>query len=221
MTNYQFQKLNFRARSDEDIVAASRRFYAALKSRRSVRDYSDRPVPREVLENAIKAAGSAPSGANMQPWHFVAVNSAEVKTKIRAAAEQEERAFYEHRASKEWLDALEPLATDAQKPFLELAPWLLVIFLKKFSQDADGNRLKNYYTRESVGIATGFLINALHEAGLATLTHTPSPMKFLNQICGRPSDERPFLILVVGHPADDASVPLIEKKSLEEIATFI
>jgi nitroreductase len=186
-----------------------------------VRDFSDRPVPREVLENAIRAAGSAPSGANMQPWHFVAVSSTELKNKIRLAAEEEERVFYERRASEEWLDALAPLGTDEQKPFLEIAPWLVVIFLKKFSQDTGGNRLKNYYTSESVGIATGFLINALHDAGLATLTHTPSPMKFLTEICGRPDDERPYLILVVGHPTEDAVVPAIEKTPLGEIATFI
>lgn len=221
MTDYQYQKLNFRSRPDEEIVTRSRNFFQSIKSRRSVRDFSDRPVPREVLENAIRAAGSAPSGANMQPWHFVAVSSTELKNKIRLAAEEEERVFYERRASEEWLDALAPLGTDEQKPFLEIAPWLVVIFLKKFSQDTGGNRLKNYYTSESVGIATGFLINALHDAGLATLTHTPSPMKFLTEICGRPDDERPYLILVVGHPTEDAVVPAIEKTPLGEIATFI
>jgi iodotyrosine deiodinase len=221
MANSNFHKLIFPSKSDEEILTASLSFYHAQKSRRSVRHYSDKSVARNVLENAIRAAGSAPSGANMQPWHFVAVSCPELKTKIRVAAEEEERAFYEHRASKEWLDALAPLETDDQKPFLEIAPWLVVIFLKKFSQDTKGNRLKNYYTSESVGIATGFLITALHSAGLATLVHTPSPMKFLNELCSRPSDERPFLILIVGHPAADAMVPTLEKKPLAEIATFI
>lgn len=221
MTEYTSQRLNFPSRSDDDMLAASRGFYQSIRTRRTVRDYSSKPVAREVIENAIKAAGSAPSGANMQPWHFVAISSPEIKARIRQAAEEEERAFYQHRASEEWLDALAPLGTNAQKPFLEIAPWLIVIFLKKFSQDDQGNRLKNYYTSESVGIATGFLINALHDAGLATLTHTPSPMKFLTDICGRHSDERPFLILVTGHPTEDAEVPAIEKLPLDEIATFI
>ena len=221
MPNYQFSKLEFTENNPEQMLEASRTFYDNIKKRRTVRDYSDKPVAQEVIENAIKAAGTAPSGANMQPWHFVAVNNPDIKSKIRQEAEEEERAFYDHRASDEWLDALEPLATDEHKPFLEIAPWLIVIFLKKFSEDNQGNRLKNYYTTESVGIATGFLINALHDAGLVTLTHTPSPMKFLNQILGRPSDERPYLILVAGYPDKDAEVPSIEKLPLKQISTFI
>lgn len=219
--NYLFQKLDFQSKTPEQMLDASRTFYEAIKKRRTVRDYSDRHVDREIIENAIKSAGTAPSGANMQPWHFVAVNRAEVKAKIREAAEKEEQAFYDHRASEQWLDALAPLGTDDQKPFLETAPWLIIVFLKKFSEDTNGTRLKNYYTSESVGIATGFLINALHDSGLATLTHTPSPMKFLNNICGRPGDERPFLLLVTGYPAENAEVPCIEKMCLNDISTFI
>ena len=221
MANYQFNKLKFTENNPEQMLEASRAFYDNIKKRRTVRDYSDKPVAQEVIENAIKAAGTAPSGANMQPWHFVAVCDQDIKAKIRQEAEEEERAFYDHRASDEWLDALAPLATDEHKPFLEVASWLIVIFLKKFSEDGQGNRLKNYYTSESVGIATGFLINALHDAGLVTLTHTPSPMKFLNQILGRPSDERPFLILVAGYPDKSAEVPAIEKLPLDKIASFI
>ena len=186
-----------------------------------MRDFSDRPVAREVIENALLAAGTAPNGANMQPWYFVAVSQTDMKRRIRAAAEVEERAFYERRASEEWLEALAPLGTDHEKPFLEIAPWLIVVFLRKFSFDEDGRKLKNYYTSESVGIACGFLINALHQAGLATLTHTPSPMKFLNEVLGRPKDERAYMLIVAGHPADGAEVPVIGKKSLDEISEFL
>lgn len=220
MADHPFQPLNFPARSDEEILAAARAFYEAVRTRRSVRDFSDRPVARAVIENALLAAGTAPNGANMQPWYFVAVSDAETKRRIREAAELEERAFYEHRASEEWLEALAPLGTGHEKPFLEIAPWLIVVFLRKFSYDADGRKRKNYYTAESVGIACGFLINALHQAGLATLTHTPSPMKFLNEVLGRPKDERAYMLIVAGHPADGAQVPVIDKKSLEEIAEF-
>jgi nitroreductase len=174
-----------------------------------------------VIENAIRTAGSAPSGANMQPWHFVAISDSKLKSDIRKAAEIEERAFYERRASDEWLKALAPLGTDSEKPFLEIAPWLIVIFLQKFSQGKDEARLKNYYTSESVGVATGFLISALHNAGLVTLTHTPSPMKFLSKLCGRPSVERPYLLLVTGYPADEVTVPAIEKLPLDVISTFV
>ncbi len=180
-----------------------------------------RPVPASVLEDAILAAGTAPSGANMQPWHFVVVQDAEVKQKIREAAEIEERELYENRASDEWLDALAPLGTDANKPFLETAPALIAIFLKKVTIDEQGEKHKNYYTSESVGIATGVLITALHNAGLATLTHTPSPMKFLSQILERPSHERPFLLLVTGYPAAGTLVPDIKRLPLDKIATFL
>ena len=196
-------------------------FYAEVNRRRTVRDYSDRPVPREVIETAILAAGTAPSGANLQPWHFVVVSDAGTKHRIRMAAEAEEREFYEHRASAEWLEALAPLGTDSEKSFLDVAPYLIAIFLKKYDVLPDGRKVKHYYPVESTGIATGVLITALNHAGLATLTHTPSPMKFLNEILGRPAHERPFLLLVAGYAAPDARVPDIHRKPLEEIATFV
>lgn len=196
-------------------------FYQQMAKRRSVRDFSDRPIPQSVLENAILAAGSAPSGANMQPWHFAVVQDSAIKKKIREAAEIEERELYENRASDEWLDALAPLGTDAHKPFLETAPALIAIFLKKVTIDDEGVKYKNYYTSESVGIATGMLITALHQAGLATLTHTPSPMKFLTEILERPSHERPFLLLVVGYPEEGAMVPDIQRLPLDKISTFL
>ncbi len=196
-------------------------FYADINRRRTVRDFSDRPVPRDIIETALKAANTAPSGANLQPWHFAVVSGPETKRRIREAAEAEEREFYAHRASPEWLGALEPLGTDEHKPFLETAPYLIAVFLQKFGGLPDGRKVKHYYPHESTGLATGILITALHTAGLATLTHTPSPMKFLNDILGRPKSERPFLLLVVGYPADDARVPDISRKSLEEFASFI
>jgi len=196
-------------------------FYEEMDRRRTVREFSDRPVPRDIIETALRAAGTAPSGANLQPWHFVVVSGAETKKNIREAAEVEEREFYEHRASPEWLTALEPLGTDSDKPFLETAPYLIAVFLQKFGELPDGRKVKHYYPVESTGIATGILITALHEAGLATLTHTPSPMKFLNEILGRPKSERPFLLLVVGYPAADAAVPDIERKPLEDFTSFI
>lgn len=196
-------------------------FYEEIDRRRTVREFSDRPVPRDIIETALRAAGTAPSGANLQPWHFVVVSGAETKKKIRVAAEVEEREFYEHRASTEWLEALRPLGTDSDKPFLEIAPYLIAVFLQKFGELPDGRKVKHYYPVESTGIATGILITALHEAGLATLTHTPSPMKFLNEILGRPKSERPFLLLVVGYPADDAAVPDIERKPLEDFTSLV
>jgi iodotyrosine deiodinase len=196
-------------------------FYAMLRRRRSVREFSDRPVARDVIENCLRAAGTAPSGANLQPWRFVVVSDPAIKRRIRVDAEKEEREFYEHKAPKEWLDALAPLGTDANKAFLETAPYLIVIFAQSYGLNPDGSKVKHYYAQESVGIATGFLIAALHHAGLATLTHTPSPMGFLNEILERPSNERPFINLVVGYPADDATVPAIGKKPLDEIATFL
>jgi iodotyrosine deiodinase len=197
------------------------RFYEDMARRRTVREFSDRRVPRDIIETALRAAGTAPSGANLQPWHFVVVGDAETKKRIREAAEAEEREFYEHRASPEWLAALEPLGTDSSKPFLETAPYLIAVFLQKYGRLEDGRKVKHYYPTESTGLATGVLITALHRAGLATLTHTPSPMKFLNEILGRPTSERPFLLLVAGYPADDARVPDIERKDLAEFTTFI
>lgn len=204
---------------EEEMVRRSKEFYDQIKRRRTVRDFSDRPVPREIIDNCILSAGTAPNGANQQPWHFAVVSSAEIKTKIREAAEEEEREFYNGRASDEWLDALAPLGTDEHKPFLGIAPYLIVVFGKPHDVAEDGSRIKNYYATESVGIATGMLITALHHCGLATLTHTPSPMKFLNQILNRPSNERPFVLLVTGYPTDDAEVPVITKKSLTEITS--
>ena len=186
-----------------------------------MRDFSDRPVPRDLIETALSAAGTAPSGANLQPWHFAVVSGAATKRRIREAAEAEEREFYERRASAEWLKALEPLGTDSDKPFLETAPYLIAVFLKKYGELPDGRKVKHYYPTESTGIATGILITALHHAGLATLTHTPSPMKFLNEILGRPKSERPFLLLVVGYPDENARVPDIGRKPLEAFTSFI
>ena len=207
--------------SEEEMRRRVKAFYADVDRRRSVRDFSGKPVPRDIIENALKAAGTAPSGANLQPWHFVVVSGAETRKKIREAAEAEEREFYEHRASSEWLDALAPLGTDSNKPFLETAPYLIAIFLQKFGKLPDGRKVKHYYPVESTGIATGILITALHHAGLATLTHTPSPMKFLNEILGRPKNERPFLLLVTGYPANDATVPDIDRKPLEAFTSFV
>jgi len=195
-------------------------FLQDINRRRTVRDFSADPVPRDVVETCLRAAGCAPSGANQQPWRFVAISDAAIKHTIRVAAEAEEREFYERRATEEWLDALAPLGTDASKPFLETAPWLIAVFYEAYGIRADGGKEKRYYPTDSVGIATGVLITALHHAGLATLTHTPSPMAFLNKILERPDNERPFVLLVVGYPAADASVPAITRKSLAEIATF-
>lgn len=207
--------------TDAELLARAANFYHAMARRRTVRDFSNRPVPRELIEDCIRTAGSAPNGANLQPWHFVAVSDPVVKTKIRGAAEAEEREFYEHRAPNEWLEALAALGTDARKPFLETAPWLIAIFAQPYRLLPDGRKLKHYYATESVGIATGFLVTAVHQAGLVSLTHTPSPMGFLNKLLGRPAHEKPFLLLVVGHPAEDARMPDIQRKPLTEISSFI
>ena len=196
-------------------------FLNEAQRRRTVRDFSDRPVPRDIIEMCILAAGTAPNGAHRQPWRFVAVSDPEIKRAIRVAAEKEEQAFYGGRAPEEWLEVLAPLGTDDTKPFLERAPYLIVVFGESYAVDKGGEKSKNYYVTESVGIATGMLITAVHRAGLVSLTHTPSPMAFLNEILGRPENERPFLILVVGYPAPDATVPELRRKSLEEIATFL
>ena len=196
-------------------------FYADVRRRRSVREFADRPVPRAVIEDCLRAAGTAPSGANLQPWHFAVVGNAVLKKRIRVAAEAEEREFYQQRAPAAWLRVLEPLGTDSSKPFLEIAPWLIGIFTQRWGNDAAGERMKHYYAHESVGIASGVLITALHNAGLACLTHTPSPMGFLAELLGRPENERPFLLLVVGYPAAGARVPDIERKPLDQIASFL
>jgi nitroreductase len=196
-------------------------FRAEMQRRRTVREFSPRPIPQAVIEQCLLAAGTAPNGANLQPWHFVVIGDPQIKRRIREAAEKEEHEFYTRRAPKEWLDALAPFGSNEKKPFLETAPCLIAIFALTHSILPDGRRVKNYYVSESVGIAVGILITALHHSGLATLTHTPSPMGFLNSILSRPASERPFLILVAGYPADDAQVPVITKKSLSEIATFV
>jgi len=206
---------------EQEMLQRARDFYQLASTRRSVRDFSDRPVPREIIEQCLLSAGSAPSGANRQPWHFCVVGNPELKRRIREGAEHEEREFYQRRAPDDWLKALAPLGTDDHKPFLETAPYLIVIFAQKHGLDAQGNKIKNYYVPESIGIATGLLITALHHAGLATLTHTPSPMKFLNSILDRPEREKPAMILVVGYPAKDARVPDIQRKTLHEIASFL
>ena len=196
-------------------------FHAEIDRRRTVRQFSDEPVPRDLIETCLRAAGCAPSGANQQPWRFVAIASAAIKKAIRKAAEIEEREFYEHRATEEWRAALAHLGTDASKPFLETAPWLIAVFYEAYAVNTTGAREKRYYPMDSTGIATGILVTALHHAGLASLTHTPSPMAFLNSILNRPGNERPFVLLVVGYPAADATVPAITRKSLEEIAVFV
>ena len=196
-------------------------FYATMNRRRTVREFSPRTVPRDVIEVCVRTAGTAPSGAHQQPWKFVVVSDPAIRHEIRLAAEKEEREFYAHRAPPDWLAALAPLGTNEDKHFLDIAPYLIVVFVESHGIAADGARIKHYYATESVGIATGLLIAALHTSGLATLTHTPSPMGFLNQILGRPSNERPFLNLVVGYPADGVTVPSIERKPLDAIATFL
>lgn len=212
---------DYQAYPVEEMQRRAREFYADIRRRRTVREFADRPVPRDIIENCIRAAGTAPSGANMQPWHFVVVSDPAIKRRIRIEAEQEEREFYQSRAPQEWLDALAPLGTDEHKPFLETAPYLVAIFAESYGELPDGRKVKHYYAQESVGIATGFLIAAIHNAGLVSLTHTPSPMGFLNEILGRSARERPFLLLVVGYPAEGATVPAIGKKPLGDIMTFV
>ncbi len=221
MTEKPFIDLNFIEYDESVMLERSRDYYLEMRTRRTVREFSDRPVAREIIDNCLLTAGSTVSGANMQPWHFVVIQDPIIKREIRIAAEKEEKAFYEEKATKEWLEALAPLGTDANKPFLETAPYLIAIFQQRFGQLADGRKVKHYYATESVGIATGVLISSIHHAGLASLTHTPSPMGFLNTILERPRSERPFLLLVVGYPDEDARVPDIEKKKLTDIATFL
>lgn len=216
-----FTPLKFNELTEEEMLARSSEFLNRMERRRSVRHFSTRPVRWEIVENCLHAAATAPSGANMQPWHFVVVSDPKLKHRIRLAAEEEEQEFYANRAPQEWLDALAPLGTDANKPFLESAPYLIVIFSESYTLSPHGKKVKNYYVSESVGIATGILITALHQSGLATLTHTPSPMRFLNQILNRPQNEHPFLILVVGYPTEGAEVPKITKKPFNQIATKI
>lgn len=214
---------DYREYPPREMATRARAFHAELRRRRTVRDFDRRPVPREVVETCLMAAGTAPSGANLQPWHFAVIENPAAKKRIRLAAEKEERAFYAGRAPKEWLEALAPLGTDAEKPFLEEAPLLIAIFAQKSGTRPDGRKVTHYYVPESVGIATGFLIAALHAAGLATLTHTPSPMGFLNEICARPSWEKPTILLVVGYPKAGCRVPYHGglRKPLDEISSWL
>lgn len=214
---------DYREYPPREMATRARAFHAELRRRRTVRDFDRRPVPREVVETCLMAAGTAPSGANLQPWHFAVIENPAAKKRIRLAAEKEERAFYAGRAPKEWLEALAPLGTDAEKPFLEEAPLLIAIFAQKSGTRPDGRKVTHYYVPESVGIATGFLIAALHDAGLATLTHTPSPMGFLNEICARPSWEKPTILLVVGYPKAGCRVPYHGglRKPLDEISSWL
>jgi len=212
---------NYREFPIDEMSQRAFAFCELMQSRRTVRQFSNRPVPREIIEQCVRAAATAPSGANLQPWHFVVVSNQAVKRQIRIAAEQEELEFYNRRAPKEWLDALAPLGTDEHKPFLELAPYLIAVFVERYGLLADGRRVKHYYPMESVGIATGILITAIHHVGLASLTHTPSPMKFLNEILARPKNETPFLLMVVGYPDGEAVVPDIKKRALKDVCTLM
>jgi iodotyrosine deiodinase len=220
MGKAEFHALDFRRKSEAEMLAAAETFRESMTRRRTVRDYAPDPVPRAIIEHAIMAAGTAPSGANQQPWSFAAISSPAVKKRIREAAEEEEKAFYAGKAGQEWLGALAHLGTDWEKPFLEEAPWLIAIFAQRWG-DKGSERIKHYYVPESVGIAAGFLIAALHQAGLATLTHTPSPMGFLNEICGRPESEKAVILLIVGYPKEGCQVPRISKKSLAETTVWL
>ena len=216
-----YKKINFSKISTDEMNLRSKSLLHQIQQRRSVRDFSSQNVPIEVIKNCIKTAASAPSGANKQPWHFSLVQNKKIKKEIRVAAESEEKQFYEHRASKEWLEDLNQFGTDWKKPFLETAPFLIIIFSQVFEKNADGENRKNYYVNESVGIAAGFLLAALHNAGLATLTHTPSPMNFLAKILKRPVNERAYLLIPVGYPSKNAKVPIISKKPFSKIYTKI
>lgn len=213
--------LDFAEVSLDESIERADAFYRDLDGRRSVRDYSDRPVPKALIERAILTASTAPSGAHMQPWTFVAVSDPEVKRKIREAAEAEERASYNGRMSEEWLEALAPIGTDWQKPFLETCPWIVVMFAQRTGTYPDGSKRKHYYVQESCGIAAGMFIAAIHQMGLATLTHTPSPMRFLSELLGRPSNEVPYILFPVGYPTQDATVPDLSRKSLDEVAVWV
>jgi len=220
MKEYPFVPYRWNRYSRSEMAKRAKEFLQAMETRRSVREFSSESVPRELIEVAVQTASTAPSGANRQPWKFVVVGNPELKRKIRVAAEAEEKASYEQRMPDEWLEALAPLATDWKKPFLETAPWLVVAFAEAYGVLDDGSKQKNYYVQESVGIACGLFIAALHQMGLATLTHTPSPMGFLSEVLNRPKNERPYILFPVGYPAEGAKVPVIEKKSLEQVAVW-
>ena len=216
----EFEDLKFNELTESDMRERAQSFHDRMSTRRTVRSFSDRPVPKEIIQQALATAGSAPSGANRQPWHFAVAGGSEIKRRIRIGAEEEEYEFYHGRAPQDWIDALAPFGTDEKKPFLEIAPWLIAVFAQKFDLDVNSKKQKNYYVTESVCIATGLLIAALHNAGLATLTHTPSPMKFLNAIFGRPVSEKPLMLVVTGYPCEGAKVPSITRKSLDQISSF-
>ncbi len=212
--------LNFTEYPPDQMRERAAWFYELMTQRRSVREFADRPVPRDLIEDAIRTAGTAPSGANRQPWRFVAIDDPDLKREIREAAEEEEKEFYENRATEEWKEALAPLGTDWRKPYLETAPWIVVCFAEQYGVDEDGEKTKNYYVQESVGIACGLFITAIHHMGLATLTHTPAPMNFLGEILNRPGNERPYILFPVGYPAENATVPNLDTKPLEEIVQW-
>ena len=216
-----FKQLDFQEFTGEDMQSRSETFLNEMSKRRSIRTFSDRSVPIEIIYNCIQTAASAPSGANKQPWQFIVVKDPAMKAKIRQAAELEEKEFYRHRATKEWLEDLNQFGTDWHKPFLDIAPYLIVVFKLAYDINDDGSQRKNYYVNESVGIASGFLLAALHHAGLATLTHTPSPMNFLGEILNRPPNEKASLLIPVGYPAADTTVPELIKKPLEEVSTIV
>jgi nitroreductase len=215
------QSLAFERLGPEEAQRRSRAFLELMETRRSVRHFSSEPVAWELIENALRTAGTAPSGANQQPWSFVVVRDSDVKAEIRAAAEREERLLYEERASDEYFGAIEPIGTDAVKPHITDAPYVIVVFEQAYGYDETGAKRKHYYVRESVGIAVGFLLASLHAAGLATLTHSPAPMGFLTRILGRPENERPFILIPVGYPTEEAEVPTLTKKPLEQIADVL
>lgn len=220
-SGYEFEPLSpLPCYSDAETIRRAEEFLQQIRGRRSIRDFSDQRIASKVIENCLLAAGTAPNGANLQPWHFAVVQDPAVKKKIRAAAEKEEYEFYHGKAPEDWLDVLAPLGTNESKPFLEIAPCLIVVFAQSYGLGAAGEKQKHYYVNESVGIATGFLIHALHHCGIGTLTHTPSPMKFLNEILGRPANERPFVLLVAGYPADGCEVPSITKKTMQQLTSW-
>jgi nitroreductase len=216
-----FIELDFKAKPEREILDQALKFYREMNRRRSVRQFSPDPVPRKLIELAIQTASSAPSGAHRQPWKFVAISDPSIKKKIRQAAEREEKKSYEERMPEEWLEALEPIGTDWRKPFLEIVPWIIVVFAESYGFESDGSRRKNYYVQESVGIACGLFIAAIHQMGLVTLTHTPSPMKFLSEILNRPENERPYILFPVGYPAGNAMVPNLRRKELNQVAVFL
>lgn len=220
VNGYTFVEYTRDTYEPQEMIERSSTYFHWLDSRRTVRDYSDKPVPKEVIENIIKSASSAPSGAHKQPWTFCVVSNPELKEKIRIAAEEEEKESYSRRMSDEWLEDLEHLGTNWEKPFLEIAPYLIIVFKRAYDLDKNGKKNNNYYVNESVGLASGFLLTAIHNAGLVGLTHTPSPMAFLTKILGRPENERPFLLIPVGYPADETFVPELTRKTVEEVSVF-